>query len=53
MADKEKFSSDLHYKQLFTHKLLVQELLFLIFEEKLHTFGFDFDTLKLVKKQEV
>ena len=51
MADKEKFSSDLHYKQLFTHKLLVQELLFLIFEEKLHTFGFDFDTLKLEKNE--
>ena len=28
---------------------LIKELLYLIFEEKLYTFGFDFDTLKLEK----
>ena len=40
------YSPDLYYKKLFSHSFLIKELLYLIFEEKLYTFGFDFDTLK-------
>ena len=45
--ENEKYSPDLYYKQLFSHKILIKELLYLIFEEQLYTFGFDFDSLKL------
>lgn len=47
-SDKD-YSPDLYYKKLFSHSFLIKELLYLIFEEKLYTFGFDFDTLKLEK----
>ena len=45
--ENEEYSPDLYYKQLFSHKILIKELLYLIFEEQLYTFGFDFDSLKL------
>lgn len=44
-------SPDLYYKQLFSYKILIKELLSLIFEENLYTFGFDFNTLKLEKNE--
>ena len=47
-SDKD-YSHDLYYKKLFSHSFLIKELLYLIFEEKLYTFGFDFDPLKLEK----
>ena len=49
--ENTEYYPDLYYKKLFSHSILVKELLFLIFEEKLHTFGFDFDTLKLEKNE--
>ena len=47
-SDKDYYPY-LYYKKLFSHSFLIKELLYLIFEEKLYTFGFDFDTLKLEK----
>ena len=49
--ENEEYSPDLYYKQLFSHKILIKELLYLIFEENLYTFGFDFNTLKLEKNE--
>ena len=45
--ENTEYYPDLYYKKLFSHSILVKELLYLIFEENLYSFCFDFDSLKL------